>query len=88
MKSIKVTLDGVGYDVPKFNCAQQREVTRLFDSAAPDIGFDILALAFSRATPKVDVNTLEPDFEEIGAAVQAILAFSGLKKKDPSPPAA
>jgi hypothetical protein len=86
-KSITVTLAGTEFTVPKLNLGQQREITRLFSSPAADISFDILAIAFRRAEPKVlDLNALEPDFDEISKAVGAILETAGLKKSE-SPPA-
>lgn len=77
--TLEVTLGGVRYVVPKLNVGQIEEITERGRTGRP---FDVLRLAFARVEPKVDVNTIEADADEIGAAIRAIMAFSGFNRPD------
>jgi hypothetical protein len=87
--SIKVSLGGVDYVVPKLNIGQLREITRLFAAAKDDISYEIVAVALRRAEPKVnDINEIVAKIDDVGKAVQDVLVFSGFKKEtaDPNSP--
>ncbi len=84
--TIKVSLGGTDYVVPKLNIGQLREITKLFAAAKDDISFEIVAVALRRAEPKVaDINEVVADIDDVGKAVQDVLVFSGFKKETAGP---
>lgn len=89
MSSIKVTLGGQEYDVPKMNVGQLEEVTVAFDHPAARRPFAILKIAMRRSVPaSPNINDIEADNEEIAFAVRAVLKNSGFKTEkegEPSP---
>jgi hypothetical protein len=89
MSSVKVTLGGVDYDVPKMNIGQLEEVTVAFDLPPARRPFAILKIAMKRAQPAIpDFGAIEASNDEIAMAVRAILfnsGFEGAKKETSAP---
>jgi hypothetical protein len=92
MSSVKITLGGQEFDVPKMNIGQLEEVTVAFDLPAARRPFSILKIAMKRSVPAIpDIGAIEASNEEIADTVRAVLANSGFTaaKVDngPNPPA-
>ena len=74
-----IKLGGVDYTVHAFNMGELRRVATIFNKAKAngggegvEVAFDVLRIAFERAEPKADVETVEPDgFDEVIAACLA-----------------
>jgi hypothetical protein len=75
--SVKVTLGGVEYTVPQLNVGQLEDIS---NTRKP---FDVLRIALRRAEPKLSleqINDIEATKPEIDAAMDAIMAQSGVTK--------
>lgn len=92
-KTAVITLDGQQYTVHRFNLGELEQVTQLMLAESPRqaIGFKMLAIALRRAQPKIEnIELIEPEAEEVAAAVRVVLDLSGMVKADAAanPPAA
>lgn len=85
-KTIKITLGGNKYDVPKLNIAQLREVTRLFKGDQSEISFDVVKIAFERVKDAGPFDEIEAGLDEIAAAATEILEHAGLKRQEGANP--
>lgn len=86
-RSVKVTLDGIEFEVPAMNVGQLEDVAETTAGATVgNVGLKILRIAMRRSTPKPDFETLAPTVDECGNAVRAIMELSGLQKPDANPP--
>ncbi len=77
-KTVTINLGGADYVLPMLNLDQQSRAMAI-DAAAPDALHAILKIGLERATPKVSTpDLIEATAEEICAAAEKLLAFSGL----------
>jgi hypothetical protein len=92
--SVKVTLGGVEYTIPKMNIGQLERVSELTTTKVGDDGkprvvissaYKMLEIAFERSDPRViDFNSIEADHDEINEALPVILAMN--RKPDKNKP--
>lgn len=82
-----VSLGGTDYVLRRFNIGQLERVTEAISSLAPSkISFMIFRIALERAEPKIaDIEAIEASPDEIRAAVETMMAISGLKKEESTP---
>ena len=89
-----IKLGGVDYTVHAFNMGELRRVATIFNKAKAngggegvEVAFDVLRIAFERAEPKADVETVEPEsFDEVISASRTLLELAGLQKTEENPP--
>lgn len=94
-RSAVLTLGESNFEVPALNIDQLERVTELYaaldvkDSrAVARLPFAIVKIALERATPKVDLATVQPaSLDEVRAAMDKVTALSGLQQPDANPPA-
>lgn len=85
-RTASVTLGGTQYEVPKFNIGQLERVADAIAATDPGkAAFGILRIAFERVEPKVSLDTVEADPEEIAAAMSAIMELAGLRPPKANP---
>lgn len=78
-KTAKITLGGVEYEIHKLNVGELEQVTDILSTVSQSlVPFAVLRIAMKRATPAVDVGSIEADPEEIRDAVTTILSLTGM----------
>lgn len=77
-KTVKVTLGGIDYQVPRLNVGQLEDMMAAVEGAGMR-HFDGLRIAMRRATPVIeDLSLIEASPSELGVALNAITGFSGV----------
>lgn len=88
-KTASITLGDVAYTVPALNIGQLERVADAMQGPAHRAGFAVLRIAMERATPAVDIGTVEASADEISKSAKAILEASGFTAPpEGSPPGA
>lgn len=85
--TVQVKLGDVTYTVPRMNIGQLERLTEL-PQGTTKAAFGALRIAFERAEPQVDFDTIEATREEITDAASAILGMSRRETApgEPRPP--
>lgn len=90
MNKIKVVLGEHVFEVSRLNIGQIERTSDAFkDLNARNVPYQVLRIALERAVPPKtaeEVDGLECSLDEVAAAVDAILIFSGFRKaEEPGP---
>lgn len=87
MRTVDVTLGGVTYRVPELTVGDFEDISEAVAAGGNNtkVNSRILEIALARAEPKLEgsVRDIQTNFEELAAAVTAILDLAKVKQQNP-----